>query len=257
MDRDDDPEARIRALEKPLSDAAQASELGQGEAPSYGYVPASGEGWHPPPPTPPPGYPSYPPTYPPTYEPQYPPTYPLAIPPPLATPPSGGRGAGFVVPIVIAVLAFAIAGVVSFFLFSRTSSDGGTTGPGVAGGGATLADTPQDRPSLDGAKTMPPGSSLPGPDVPLPPPGTDISAGGIDERQTIACNDSTLSISGIDNTYTVLGHCASLAVSGQGNVVIVESSGTISVSGIENRVTYRSGTPDVSESGFDNVVEPG
>lgn len=239
MEPHDDPEARIRDLERPLSDVARTSELGVGaEGGSYGYVPSS-SGAYPPPPAPPPTTP---------WDAQY----------PFPTPDTGNSRA-YVIPVVIAVLAFVIAGGVSLYLFTMST----TSSPRdrIAGGGATLSDSPADRPSIGGGKTVLP-TQRPGPNVPPVasepmPPGATVSVSGIGENKTITCNETILSISGVENTVTITGQCASLSVSGVDNTVTVDSASSIVVSGFDNRIVFHTGEPDTSSSGSGNTIERG
>jgi hypothetical protein len=249
MEPHDDPEARIRDLERPLSEVARTSELGVGaEGGSYGYVPSPSGAY----PSPPSGaYPS--PPLPPSTTPwdkQYPPMSPM---------PSTGQSRAFVIPVVIAVLAFVMAGGVSLYLFTMSS----TSGPGnqVSGGGATLSDSPADRSSTGGGKTLPP-TQRSAPNAPSvasepTPPGATVSVAGIGENKTIACDGTILSISGIENTVTVTGECASLSVSGVDNTVTVDFAGSIVVSGFDNRIVYLAGEPETSSSGNGNTIERG
>ena len=66
-----------------------------------------------------------------------------------------------------------------------------------------------------------------------------------------------LTVANYGNTVSVAGHCGTVAVSLYNNQVRVESADTINVSGYSNTVTYRSGTPKVSQSGYDITVKQG
>lgn len=234
MDPQDDPEARIRALEQPSIDMARASELGQLQAgPGYGYVPPLGtSGSYPPPPAtvPHPAWGTGDVTF-----------------PTLGTPTnSAGGKAAFIVPVVIAVIALAAAGGVTLYLMSGPSER-----PSISGGGATLT----DRPSI-GEPTPAPGTVAPPADEPLPP-GTSTSIAGIGERKSLACNDTIVSISGFDNTVELTGRCAMVSVSGKDNVVTIDESAVIGVSGFDNRIVFHAGEPEVTNSGFGNTVDRG
>ena len=140
-------------------------------------------------------------------------------------------------PVVIAVLSVVIAGGVSLYLFTKSMpSDLGKSG--IAGGGATLSDSPPA-----GSETPPPGGSV------------TVTVAGIGQHRTIDCNETVLSISGMDNTVTVTGHCASLSVSGMDNAVTVDSAASIGVSGFDNRIVFHAGEPRVSNSGSGNTVD--
>lgn len=253
MRPEDDPEARIRDLERPLSDVARNSELGVGaHDTSHGYVSPSSESYPPPPPGsyPPPG--DYPQTA------AYPQTAPWGAQfPPMSPMPNAGRGRAHVIPVVIAILAFVIAGGVSAYLITKSVPSGPGNRPHISGGGATLSDSPADVPSAGGGKTLAPNAPPAGPEQTPPGTGVLVTVAGIGENKTIDCNETILSISGIENTVTVTGHCASLAVSGVDNVVTVDSTNSITVSGFDNRIVFHTGEPQVSSSGNGNTVDRG
>jgi len=225
MNAEDDPERRIRELEQPLSDAARASELG-GAQPAGGYnyqsPPWAGA---PVPPPPPPG--SY--------------GGPFMAP----RPPSGNRawwilGALF----VVGVLAL-VGGIAAYAAhqFSRA--------------GSVVLSTP---PSISRTTTAPRTSPNLTPTTPAPstaPPGGNLTVAGINENQTIACNDNTVDVSGVSNTVVITGHCTSLTVSGVQNAITVDAVDTIDASGFNNKITYHTGSPKISKSGAGNVVQQG
>lgn len=227
MNPEDDPEARIRELERPFSDIARTSELGVGQY---------GAGHPPPPPYPPPPQGWY-------GGPQFP------------TPQAPKRHGAWLLAGVIAVGLIGLAVGVAVYAADDFTDGVAVTNPtrAVGGGGSfdTIPNTP-DTPDVIGVEPAPTAE----PDVP-PASGAQVSISGIDENRTLACNDNVVSISGVSNTVTITGHCASVQVSGMSNVVTVDSAATISASGFENRVTFRSGDPQIGNSGSDNVVERG
>lgn len=246
VDREEDPEARIKALEQPLSEIARASELGSAQNHSaHGYIPAP-SGPHPPPP---PGAYQHPPTLP------YPQTGDEVF-YATAAPPRSHVGAG-VIPVVIGVLALLIAGGVTLFLMLRPSP------PTVAGGGATLTEGPVDVPTdRDGEARNPSRTNIFVPPIvprtdPAPPPGTNVSISGIGEDKAFVCDDHLVSISGVENTVVITGRCASVSVSGIDNAVTIDAAPQIGVSGFDNRIVYRQGEPEVTTSGSGNTVERG
>jgi hypothetical protein len=93
--------------------------------------------------------------------------------------------------------------------------------------------------------------------APLPPAGGELSANGINENQTLTCNDSTVRVSGISNKIVIKGHCASLDVSGVQNVVTVDAVDSVEVSGFTNQITYHGSSPNIENSGEQNVVKQG
>jgi hypothetical protein len=238
MEPQDDPEKRIRDLERPLADTARASELGE---PARG-----GLGYPPPPPGPvPPAPPPY--NAPPAYD--APPAYSYAG--PYGTPPksSGGNRLWWILGAVIVVAVLALAGGIAAFAghqFSRVRS--------------IIASTPTSTVRVTNAPgTTPrgPNASASGTPTPVPQWGGQLTVSGINENRTVACNDSTVTVSGISNTVVLTGHCASLTVSGMKNVVTVDAVDNIDASGLDNQVTFHSGSPQISNSGSENTVQQG
>lgn len=227
MNPQDDPEARIRDLERPLADRAQASEMGT--------QPYTVAGSYPPPPTP-------------TYDMPYPP----------AAPHRGPSRTGVIV-LVVAVLALLVFGAgVAIYFASMGPRDGAVTaGRPVAGGGGPL-DPPADvLPPVDEPVVILPGGPPGSDDAVLQAPvNGPFSVSGVEGNKRVACRDSLISISGVSNQVTITGHCASVTVSGVSNEVTVENADTISTSGFENRVVFQSGDPEINNSG-DNIVERG
>jgi hypothetical protein len=229
MRPEDDPEARIRDLERPLADVARTSELGSDYYKSGGADTSAGA--YMPPPLPPSPYGA-----------PYPPApYPGA--PPYKA--KSGLGAGWwlfaasVVAMLIIGAAFAIYSAGVFSLGSETRPP--VDVPNVAGGGGEF-----DKPVVE----------TPSAEPVIPPPGEQVSVSGADKIETIACNENIVSVSGVNNTVTITGHCASVTVSGVDNQVTVESTASISASGFDNVVTFHTGSPAISASGS-NVVQQG
>jgi hypothetical protein len=232
MEMQDDPEKRIRDLERPLAEAASASELGG--------MPQGGPTYPPPPPGPVP-----------------PPMYgygnPYAGPP--TKPPSGNR-MWWILGTIIVVGVLALAGGIAAFAAQQLSGVRSIiSSPSLSTGPATTSPrmtTRSPRPSA--GATTPPGSSAPST---LPAQGAPLEVSGINENKTIACNDSVVTVSGISNTIVITGHCASLTVSGMQNAITVDAADAIDASGMNNHVTFHSGAPKISNSGVDNVVAQG
>jgi hypothetical protein len=218
MDPQDDPEARIRELERPLADTARASELG-GTQPPGGYAnPAS-------------------PPLPPTPEP-----YNYGGPFPGTSPrsPSSTR--------VWWMLA-------TFFVIGMVSLVGGIAAHSAhrisRGGFVTLSPSPSVAPNSLG----PNGTQAPTQSV--PPPGGNLTVSGMNENKTMVCNKSAVVVNGISNTVVISGHCARLTVLGVQNSVTVDAADTIEASGFNNHVTYHSGSPSITKTGDSNVVQQG
>lgn len=222
MEPQDDPEARIRALEQPLADTARATELGTTPytAPSDAYLP---------PPLPP---------MPPQQGPYTPPGYGAPWAPP---PRKSSGGVPWVIFGVAAVVFLGLAGAVGWFIVSKSTRQipdfPGITVPSIS------------VPSMPSMPSMP---AMPT----TAPPGGQISVAGVEENKTITCNDNNVSVSGVSNTVTITGHCLTVTVSGMQNKVTLDTSDKINASGFDNVVTYHSGTPGINAGGT-NVVEQG
>ena len=236
MDPQEDPEQRIRELERPLADDARASEQGAPQPPGgYGYTP--GPAGTPAPPPPPPG----------------PWTYggPFTGPPP--KPPSGNR-TWWILGTVIVIGFLALAAGIAAFAAHQLSGVRSiiNSPPTVSPTFSSPASTPSSPvPSTTRTRTSAPRTS------PTPPRGGSLSISGIGENRTIACNDNIVSVSGVSNTVVITGHCTSLTVSGVENSITVDAVDSIDASGFNNKVIYHSGTPKVSNAGGSNVVQQG
>ena len=228
--QDDDPEARIRALEQPLAGQAYATELGT--------TPPSGDSAYLPPPVPP-----MPPLAPgPGYGAQYtPPGYGA----PWSQPPRKvSAGIPWAVLAIGAVVFMGLAAGVGWYIVGKSTRD------------FPIINIPSiSVPSFPSVPSMP---STPG--MPIQPtavpPGGQLSVAGMGQNKTLECNDNRVSISGVSNTVTITGHCTTVTVSGMQNKVTLDTSDQISASGLDNVVTYHSGSPDINNSG-NNVVQQG
>jgi hypothetical protein len=230
MKSDDDPEARIRELERPLADQASRSEQFAPPPGDYGYQP------------PPVGNLNSPPAMPPQFHGS---TVPYFSP---ARKASSFPWWIIVGLIVVAGGAFAVGvAVFSVGLFSgaRTAI---TSSPSSI---STM--TPPSRTAPPGSGSQTPGSAGPT----IPPAGGRLSVAGVSVNRTLICNDSVVDVSGFSNTVAITGHCANVTVSGVGNVVSTDDADVITASGVNNRVTFHSGSPRVNNSGTSNVVEQG
>ena len=232
MNPQDDPEARIKALEQPLADNARATELGTTPytAPGGAYTPP------PVPPMPPQAQGPYPP-----------PGYGTPWTPPPPPVQKSSAGIPWVVLGIVAVVFMALAGGVAFYISSKSKHEFGSfTMPSISIPSISVPTFPSQSGQTAGPSAPTTASS-----------GGQLSVAGISENKTIACNDSHVSISGVSNTVTITGHCASVDVSGMQNHVTLDTSDQIIASGFNNVVTYHSGNPDIDNSGGSNEVQQG
>jgi Protein of unknown function (DUF3060) len=239
VDPQDDPEARIRALEQPLAGAARATELGT--------TPPSGSD-----PYLPPQLPPMPPQAPgPDYGAQYtPPGYGAPWGPP---PRKVSAGIPWVVLGIGAVVFMGIAAGVGWYIVGKSTREFPTIS--VPSIGVPSIPSFPTVPSIPTVEPPTPGGG-PANTVTEAPPGGQVSVAGVGDNKTIACNDSDVSISGVSNTVTITGHCTTVTVSGMQNHVTLDTSDQINASGFDNVVTYHSGSPDIN-SGGSNAVQQG
>jgi hypothetical protein len=171
-------------------------------------------------------------------------------------PPSGNRVWWILAAIIVVGVLAVVGGIAAFAAhqFSRVGSITVSPSPSISRSITPPRSTTRS-PRPPTSSTQPP-SAAPS-TSPAPPPGGNLSVAGINENQTIACNDSIVSVSGVSNTVVITGHCASLSVSGVQNSITVDAVDTIEASGFNNNVTYHSGSPKISKSGEDNVVQQG
>jgi hypothetical protein len=165
MDPQDDPEARIKALEQPLADNARATELGA--------TPYTGKGTYLPPPVPP--VPPMPPQAPgPGYGAPW-------APPPQKT----SAGIPWVVLGIGAAVFMAVAAGVGVYISSKSTRNFPLINiPNISV--PSFPSIPSIQPNVPGggpANTVTPG-----------PPGGQLSVSGISENKTLTCNNSQVSI---------------------------------------------------------------
>src|SRR5690242_10158444 len=171
MNPEDDPEARIRDLERPLADTAHASELGTGQ-----YTPPPTQPWTSDNQFPPPTYGSQfpPPPYG-NYGDQYSGQYSAYPPPPQRTSGSAVR----VLVILAAVGSFLVAGGVAAYLMFATTGNTGSSGTTTSRSTKTTVRTTPPRTQT--AAPVPPTAST----SPASPAGP-VTVTGISENRTIA-----------------------------------------------------------------------
>ncbi|RUP33589.1 MAG: DUF3060 domain-containing protein [Mycolicibacterium sp.] len=240
MSRDDDPEARIRELERAMNDQARASELTE---PGHAWSSRAAAPSNP-----------YPAQY---HRPQT--TW-----PPQPLPPGVPTTAARRMILGVVVLAVIVGPVVAAIIFVTN-----LTGKKHV---TFLPPSSDRRPSVSVAVPTPPGDessvvvngttvqSGPGL-VELPPvsgdPNAPIRIAGVRGHRTLACNDRPVNISGVSNSVTITGHCSTVEVSGIENTVTVDSADKITTSGMDNHVIYHSGTPEIPTPSGSNTVSRG
>ena len=229
MAADDDPEQRIRELERSLSDRASELGVGRGDTPVPTYIPAQDA--YPPPPPGAAGYPSYPP--PGAYS-----HHPVMFGTPFQRASPGALRFGWLL-VAIPVIGLVIAGI-SFAVFFQAADDVTSQFSSIHSANPSIG---FPAPSRGGT-------------APTVAEGGTVSVSGVSKRESVACDGGSVNVSGVSNTVEITGHCATVIVSGVENTVKVESADSISASGFTNRVTYTSGTPETSATG-DNVIARG
>ncbi len=247
MNPEDDPEARIRALEQPLADAARSSELGGSQPGGY-----SSQPYPPPAPPPPPLYGDYSAG---GYNSGFGAGYNAPF---SGAPLSGGprRSSGnrlfWILAAVFVVGMLAVVGGIAAYVANRVSSSNVIVEPSTPS--TSVFSSPRSpNPSTTRTRTPTAGPSTPS----TPAPGSNLSIAGINQNRTVACNNNSVTVSGVSNTITISGHCTKLTVSGMQNTITVDAVDTIDASGLNNQVTYHSGSPQISKSGDGNVVQQG
>ncbi|WP_285032279.1 DUF3060 domain-containing protein [Mycolicibacterium sp. lyk4-40-TYG-92] len=242
MSRDDDPEARIRELERAMNDQARASELTEPGQAWSSRAPAVGR--------------RQPFQYNRPQQSSSPQPWPSGVP----------TTAARRMILGVVVLAVIVGPVVAAIVFVTNLTGKKHT--------TYLPPSPDGRPSISVAVPTPPqpgdessvvvnGTTVQsGPGlVELPPqsddPNRPIQVAGVRGHRTVACNDRPISISGVSNSVTITGHCATVEVSGIENTVSVDSADKIVTSGMDNHVTYHSGNPEIPDPGRSNTVSRG
>jgi uncharacterized protein (DUF2345 family) len=76
-------------------------------------------------------------------------------------------------------------------------------------------------------------------------------------NQVRADSIDTITVSNYGNTLTLTGHCKSLTISMYNNQAKVDTVETVSVSGYDNVVTYHSGSPKITQAGSGITVKQG
>jgi len=285
--KDDDPEKRIRELERGLADVTRmpARELPTGESPYEGYTPPTGDAPYT---TNAPYTANAPYTSGTPYTPSAPSTggAPWGSPYGFGAPPRRRRKpySWFLVVFFLVFFLPPIIGVVTHLVTSSTIRSAFGNGPNAParsnvpttvprGGELRMSGNSENKTvacndgklTLAGYKSQ---YSVTGHCV-------SLTVGGynnyvtVDTADTVessgynnvvidyACNNGNLTLSSYSNVFTVTGHCASLAIKSYGNQVTVDSVDSVNVSGYNNIVTYHSGTPKITDSGSSNNIQLG
>ncbi|HZC51947.1 MAG TPA: DUF3060 domain-containing protein [Mycobacterium sp.] len=257
--KDDDPEKRIRELERGLADATPTPE----NAPYTESAPYAGE-------APYTGAPTYSGT----------PTYGFGTPQPR-------RSGSFSWLLILVVLGVLVPGVVALVvLFVRSNPSG-----------SILGNIPKPVAPNNGPTAVPQGGELrvggnletktiacndghltlygTGGTYTVTGHCAGLKVGGYNNNVTVdnadtlestgysntvtahACNNCKLTLSAYGIEFDVTGHAASLTISSYDNKVTVDSVDRINVSGYDNVVTYHSGTPKITDSGRSNTIHRG
>lgn len=273
MNSNDNPEDRIRELEKSLHDSSRAAEAGGSQPTGYEHVsyeqttPYAAD--YPPPPTEqfppqPGGYPPPPPgSYPPprggfdqSFQQPYPQAWnPQGQPYPPAYVPPRRSGSGLKLFLILGGVFVVLTAIIAtgiFLIGSKVRSAGGSDIFGDRTSSPTIK-----IPTFPSFSIPPPPTFTQVPDPSVVPPGGQISVSGFSQTRDITCDGHTVNVSGVSNTVVITGNCARVVVSGVTNVVTVDSSDEISASGFDNRVTYRTGNPTITNVGDANIIEQG
>lgn len=233
MRHEDDPEARIRELERPLSEQARASELttpGNWDPSSYvsPVTPAAVRAPRPP---------SFPPRF---------------------TPKTSRN-----LSLILALAGVAVPAAAAFVFFAGDFTRAHQLPPSTPSTGHPTSIPFQIQP---GGSMVVDGTTIavgPAPVQPAEPPeqpdrlGLPIRITGIGSTRTAECHDNGVQISGASNTITLTGSCNSVVISGIENTVVLDSARQIVMSGIGNRVTYHSGTPEIIGANSSNTIAQG
>ncbi|MUL66065.1 hypothetical protein BOO86_16440 [Mycobacterium sp. CBMA 234] len=235
MSRDDDPEVRIRELERALNYQARASELTE---PGHQWASAT-----------------------PALDQPYSDRYRRIQPP---QPSGSGTSvrrviyaafllAGLAAPVIAAVI------LVGNFVGKKHP----TLVPPSAGRPPSVSVAAPSQSSQSSQSVVVNGTTvMSGPGlIELPPqpgdPSQPIQIAGVRGSRTMACTDRPISISGVSNSITITGHCSTVEVSGMDNTVTLDSADKIVTSGMDNHVTYHSGEPEIPAPGGSNTVSRG
>jgi hypothetical protein len=237
MKSEDDPEARIRELERPLAEAARASEAGENPPPSK-WAPPSGAAMPPPPGPPMPPPPSLP--------------YGGLFPSPSQAAYSRSSRMWWIIAGVFVIGMIALPAAIFLFTAHQVSRSGMTTLLPIP---SISSEAPTPSGAMTQTRAAAPSTSLTA--APTAPKGGNLSVAGINVNRTIVCNDSSVNVSGVSNTVVITGHCASLSVSGVQNKVTVQAADSIQASGFNNEITYLAGSPQIDKSGQGNAVQKG
>jgi len=179
----------------------------------------------------------------------------------------------------VLVAIFVVAALAAIYIANQLSGGGGSTGGGSGGGPITLSqggtlDVPGNAINEtiacnDGNLTLSAINST----INVSGHCVSLKVSGFDDHVNVDSAD-TIEVSGYGNTFSAGGHSANVKISSYGNhvnvgstetitvsaynnQVHVDSADTINVAGYSNTVSYKSGSPKVTQSGYDITVKQG
>lgn len=88
-------------------------------------------------------------------------------------------------------------------------------------------------------------------------PGGNLTAEPSNGTVTFVCDRGDITVGGNTNSVYLSGQCAHLTVRGSHNKVVVDGADAIDTDGSGNQVIYHSGTPQISVAGSGNLVKKG
>jgi hypothetical protein len=88
-------------------------------------------------------------------------------------------------------------------------------------------------------------------------PGGNLTVGPSSQTLTLVCNHGNLTVDGNTGQVNVTGHCARLTVKGSHNKVNADTADTIDTEGSDNQVVYHTGAPEITVGGSANTVNRG
>ena len=224
MEPEDDPEERIRELERPLAETARASEMGGTQRPAATATrPAQRSHRH-------------------------------AAAGQLRQPRARRhRRAPVAQSVWWILIAFFIIGTMAFAagliaVQHRTPDLARRPRPRLPAPSASQSTAPNSPPSIS-TQTPAPRRRRRRLHAHLPPAGGNLSVSGINENRPSPATTASSRQRRFQHGVVITGHCTSLNVSGVQNSITVDAVDTIEASGFNNQITYHTGSPNIDKSG--------